>query len=129
MCLCEEGVLLLIMTTDRCYSVCGVIGPSCSHLLLSSRVFRCCVNNTKSDVYEAFIIELLFHRTFQYNSTLGYFIVFLQFSDDTVMPIPSYRLNVTSGVVSHAANTFVYWITHLLLSHSPAVPRFVLSPS
>ena len=81
------------------------------------------VNNPEPELYEPFMIELLFHRTFLYNSTLGYSIVFLQFSDDTVMPIASYRISVSSGVL-HAANTFSLIDNSSIAFSLPTCPSF-----
>ena len=84
------------------------------------------VNPTDSlELYEPFLIELLFHRTFLYNSTLGYSLVFLQFSDDSVMPIASYNLSVSSGLL-YSGNTFGLLdnssLTFALPSTCPSLP-------
>ena len=65
----------------------------------------------QSVFYQSVSIDLSLSRTFLYNSTRGYSLAFLQFSDDSIQPTPHYTLSATHSI-THEDTTFS------LLNHS-----------
>ena len=72
-----------------------------------------------TELYQSVSIDLSLSRSFLYNSSRGYSLVFLQFSDDSIQPTSHYLLNATNSV-THEDNTFTLLADSVVVFDLPA---------
>ena len=76
-------------------------------------------DDIQTELYQSVSLDVSLSRTFLYNSTRGYSLAFLQFSDDSIQPTSHYILNATN-ILIHEDTTFSLLNDSVVIFNLPA---------